>query len=136
MVALKIKKHPATRAAHYVFLIPFLPALQPLLVNYRMADMIIYLAGVVLVITLVIYGNQRPLLKSDETGLKLNLHYRHNAEHHPYSAMIGFKRLSSNRITLYSRDHQPVVLNMKKHDVEKLISRMEMENIHATETKQ
>ncbi len=68
MAALKIKKHPATRAAHYVFLLPFLPALQPLLVNYRMADMIIYLAGIVLVISLVIYGNQRPLLKSDETG--------------------------------------------------------------------
>ena len=135
MAALTLKKHPATRAAHYLYLLPFLPALQPLLVNYRMVDMIIYLAGIVLVLFLVIYGNHRPLLRSGREGLSLYLHYRHTAEYHPFSGMINYKRLSGNRITLYSKNHRPVILNMKKKDVEKLISRLEEENIHETENK-
>lgn len=133
MVALTIKKHPVTRVAHYLFLLPFLPALRPLLVNYRMADMIIYVAGVVLVVFLVIYGNHQALLKSDRLGLNLFLHYRHNAEYHPFSGMKGYKRLGSNRVTLYSKGYSPVVLNMNKNDVERLISRMENENIHDIE---
>lgn len=130
MAALTIKKHPVTRAAHYLFLLPFLPALRPLLVNYRMADVIIYVAGIILVIFLVIYGNHQALLKSDRSGLNLYLHYRHNAEYHPFSGMTGYKRLSSNRVTLYSKGYSPVVLNMNKSDADKLIARMENENIH------
>lgn len=135
MAALTIKEHPATRAAHYLFLLPFLPALQPLLVNYRMADMIIYAAGIILVIALVIYGNHRPLLKTDRSGLNLFLHYRHNAEYHPFSGIIGYKRLGGNRVTLYSKGHSPVVLNMNKNDAEKLVNRLENEDINDIENK-
>ena len=134
MAPLTLKKHPATRAAHYLYLLPFLPALQPLLVNYRMIDMIIYLAGIVLVLFLVIYGNHRPLLRVEPDRVCLYLHYRHNAEYHPFSGMIEYKRLSTSRITLFSKNQSPVILNMKKKDVEKLISRLEEKNIHATET--
>lgn len=102
MDSLVLKKHPLTRTAHYLFLLPFLPALQPLLVNYRLADMIIYAAGVVLVVFLVIFGNQRPLLRSGMGGLSLYLHYRHNAEYHPFNHMIGYRILSRNRISLVS----------------------------------
>jgi hypothetical protein len=133
MAALTIKKHPVTRAVHYLFLLPFLPALRPLLVNYRPADMVIYLSGIVLVVFLVIYGNHKPLLKTDRGGLSLYLHYRHNAEYHPFSGIVGYKRLSSNRIMIQSKGHRPVVLNMKKADMNTLISRMENENIHATD---
>ncbi len=133
MAALTLKKHPVTRAAHYIFLLPFLPALQPLLVHYRMVDMIIYLSGLVLVLFLVIYGNHRPLLSFDSRGINLFLHYRHNAEYHSFSHMISYKRISSSRISLRSKDHRPVVLKMKKKDVEILISRLEEKQIHASE---
>ncbi|RKX72243.1 MAG: hypothetical protein DRP70_06725 [Spirochaetes bacterium] len=133
MAVLTAKKHPLTRAAHYIFLLPFLPALQPLLVHYRMADMIIYLSGIVLVLFLVIYGNHLPLLKTDSSGLNLFLHYRHNAEYHPFTGLENYRRSGSSRISLYSVDYRPVVLKMKKKDVEKLISILEEENIHAIE---
>lgn len=132
MAVFKAKKHPLTRAAHYIFLLPFLPALQPLLVHYRMADLIIYLSGIVLVLFLIIYGNHRPLLKTDNRGLNIFLHYRHNAEYHPYTGLENYSYSGGSRISLYSVDHRPVVLKMRKKDVENLISILEEENIHAT----
>jgi len=128
-----VKKHPLTRAAHYIFLLPFLPALQPLLVHYRLADMIIFLSGIILVLFLLIYGNHRPLLKADAKGLNLYLHYRHNAEYHPFSGLRNYRRIGSSRIALYSMDYRPVILKMKKSDIEYLIALLEKENIHANE---
>jgi len=133
MAVLTVKKHPLTRAAHYIFLLPFLPALQPLLVHYRMADMVIFISGIILVLFLLIYGNHRPLLKTNDKGLNLYLHYRHSAEYHPFSGMKNYRRIGSSRIALYSEDHRPVILKMKKRDVENLINILEEENIHATE---
>ena len=133
MALLTAKKHALTRAANYLFLLPFLPALRPLLVNYQLADMIIYISGILLVLFLVIYSNHRPLLKSDNRGLKLYLHYRNNAEYHPFSGFKNYKCLGNSRIGLYSADHRPVVLKMRKKDVEDLISILEEENIHEIE---
>jgi len=133
MAALTLKKHPATRAAHYIFFLPFIPALRPLLVHYRMADMIIYLSGILLVLFLVVYGNHRPLVKTNEKGLRLFLHYRHNAEFHPFTGINNYRRLNLSRINLYSTDHRPVILKMKKDDVDTLISLLEEKNIHAIE---
>ncbi|MCK5737355.1 MAG: hypothetical protein KAH21_12795 [Spirochaetaceae bacterium] len=131
MADLTIKKHPVTRAAHYFFLLPFLPALQPLLIHYRIADIVIYLSGIILVLFLIIYGNHRPLLKSESSGLNLYLHYRHNAEYHPFTGLKDYRRINNSRIILHSKDHRPVILKMKKNDIENLISILEEENIHA-----
>lgn len=126
-----LKNHPVTRGLHYLYLVPFLPALQPLLVNFRTADMIIYLSGIVLVTFLVIYGNQRPLVRIGDDGLSLYLHYRHNAEVHPWSGITAYRRLASSRISIISRDHQPVKLRLRTADVDLLISRLKEEGIDA-----
>jgi len=133
MAILVLKKHPATRAAHYLYLIPFLLTLHPLLVNFRAVDMIIYAAGLALVVFLVIYGNRQPLLRSESDGLNLYLHYRHNAEYHPYSQMLGYRRLTANRLSLESSNHSPVILNLTKHDVDQLVIKLEEEQVHAIE---
>jgi len=130
MPELTIRKHPLTRVAHYIFLLPFLPALQPLLVHYRKADVVIYLAGIVLVLFLIVYGNHLPLLKTTQNGLNIFLHYRHNAEYHSFKGLRNYKSLKGNRIILYSTDHRPVVLRMKKKDIENLIAVLKEENIH------
>ena len=126
-----MKNHPVTRALHYLYLVPFLPALQPLLVNFRTVDMIIYLSGIVLVTFLVIYGNQRPLVRIGDDGLSLYLHYRHNAEIHPWSGITAYRRLASTRISIISRDHHPVKLRLKSADIDTLISRLNEEGINA-----
>ena len=126
-----LKNHPVTQLAHYLFLLPFLPALQPLMVNFRTADMAVYLAGIVLVLSLVIYGNLRPLVLIETNRLCLHLHYRHNAEYHPYTLITDYKRLSGTRISIRSRDHQPVVLRLKASDIDTLIEKLEEEHIHA-----
>lgn len=130
---LVLKKHPLTRAAHFVYLLPFVPTLQPLLVDYRLTDTIVYAAGIVLVLFLVIYSNQRPLVRSVSGGLNLYLHYRHSAEFHPFTDITAYKRLSGGRIVLYSRAHAPVKLYMNKKDTAAVISRLEEEQIHTTD---
>lgn len=132
MSRLALKNHPLTRIAHYAFLLPFLPALRPLLVNFRMTDLIIYATGMALVIFLVIYGNQRPLLRIEEKHLSLYLHYRHKAETHPYEHISGFRKLSKTRIMLESRDHRPVTLRLRARDINTLVERLEEKNIHAS----
>ncbi len=131
MTGENLKNHPLTQLLHYLYLVPFLPALQPILVNFRPADTIIFLAGAFLVTFLVIYGNMRPLVHMDERGLSLFLHYRHNAEVHPWSGITGFTRLSSSRISIGFRSHQTVKLRLRKPDIDKLISRLEQEGINA-----
>ena len=126
-----MKNHPVTRMLHYLYLVPFLPALQPLLVNFRTVDMVIYLSGVALVTFLVIYGNQRPLVRIGDDGLSLYLHYRHNAEIHPWSGITAYRRLASTRISIISRDHQPVKLRLKSADIDSLISHLNKEGIDA-----
>jgi len=130
MAALVLKKHPITRAAHYLFLLPFLPALRPLMVNFQPSHMIIYVCGVLLVIFLIIYGNQQPLLRSGREGLSIYLHYRQNAEYHPFAGMVGYRRVGRRRITIYSEDHRPIVLTMNISDVDTLIELLKEEQVH------
>lgn len=126
-----LKNHPVTRLLHYLYLVPFLPALQPLLVNFRTVDMIIYLSGAALVTFLVIYGNQRPLVRVTSDGLNLHLHYRHKAENHPWSGISSYRRDSASKISIVSRDHHPVTLRLRKNDVDLIAARLEEEGIHA-----
>jgi hypothetical protein len=131
--SLILKKHPVSRALHYLFLLPFLPALRPLLVNFHTLDAILYLSGMALVLFIIIYSNHRPLLCAENDSILLYLHYRHNAERHPYREIIGYQRISRNRIALHSRSHSPVTLALSGTDRLKLIDRLEKEGIHAVE---
>jgi len=124
-----LRKHPLVRAAHYLFLLPFVPALRPLLVNFRVVDMAVYGGGVILVIFLVVYGNHRPLVVLHSGHLSLYLHYRHTAEIHPFSQMEGFRRLKAHRVMLYSRDHRPVPLTLTRRNADALVSRLRKEGI-------
>ena len=130
MSPLVLKKHPATRLFHYLYLIPFLPALRPLLVRFRVVDASVYLAGVVLVVFLVIYGNQRPLLRIENDRLLLYLHYRHDPESHPFSGIRKYRRRSQTRLTLESEGHRPVTLRLKRADADRLAAVLDGEGVH------
>ena len=131
MADMILKKHPLTRVLHYLFLLPFLPALRPLLVNYRLVDLLVYTVGVVLVVVLVIYGNHRPLVRIENDGIFLYLHYRHNAEYHPFGEISGYRRNSPGRLTIDSRNHKPVTLHLKRQDLETLVNTLKKENVDA-----
>lgn len=130
MEPLVLKRHPVTRFVHYFFLLPFFPALQPLLVNFSIPDMSVYLGGVVLVTFLVIYGNRKPLVRTEKNRLCLYLHYKHNPESHPFSEIKSCKRRSANRLTLDSESFRPVTLRLKRTDADRLIARLKEEGIN------
>lgn len=130
MASFSLKKHPATRAAHYLFLLPFLPALRPLLTRTDIVALAVYLTGFALVTILIVYGNHRPLLRADDYDLRLDLHYRHLWEIHPYTDIQGYERHSRTRLTLHSADHEPVVLRLSSQDAERLVEQLEAKNLH------
>ncbi len=130
MTPLVLKRHPVTRFVHYLYLLPFFPALRPLLVNFTIQDTSVYLGGIVLVTFLVIYGNKSPLVRVESDRLLLYLHYRHNAESHPFNGIRSCKRRSANRLTLDSKGFKPVSIRLKRTDADRLAARLKEEGIH------
>ena len=125
------RKHPLIRASHYLFLFPFLPSLRPLLVNYRSADLIIYITGILVMTVLIVYGNHRPLVRIEKSQMALYPHRGRHVEYHRFTDIANYRRNSASRITVYFRKHEPVTLNLKKRDIEELITTFENENIDA-----
>ena len=123
--AVILRKHPLIRASHYLFLLPFLPSLRPLLVHYQTADLIIYITGILLMTTLIVYGNHRPLLRIENQFITLYPLHGGHAEYHSLTDISDCRRSSSGRITIYVRKHEPVTLKLRKRDIEKLISAIE-----------
>jgi hypothetical protein len=128
-----IKNHPLTRAAHYMFILPFIPVLQALLINYNFRDTIIYFSGIMLVIILVIYANQRPLIELEEKVILIHPHYRHKAEVHPYTEIISYSIMNNKRIILNSENHKPIILFLTKNDLIKLKNKLASRGIHEKE---
>lgn len=125
------RKHPLIRASHYLFLFPFLPSLPPLLVNYRSTDLIIYIIGFLVITALIVYGNHRPVVHIENRQMALYPHRGRHVEYHRFTDISNYRRNSANRITVYFRKHEPVTLNLKKRDIEELITTFEKENINA-----
>ncbi|MCG8453786.1 MAG: hypothetical protein MI717_11465 [Spirochaetales bacterium] len=134
MKAQNYKKPLQTRLGHFLFLLPFLPALRPLLVNFHLFSTLIYGLGMAIILTLIIIANRQPLLVAEERGLRLNLHYRHSAEFHPYDRILSFRRRGKRRIVIESLDHKPVSLTLAKLDTDRLIKILEQKNIHVRNT--
>ena len=131
MAADTLKKHLATRLTHYLFILPFLPGIRSLLVEYRTLDLVIYLTGIVLILSLIIYGNSRPLVRIETARLSLYLSSRHTVEHHPYTGISAYKKLSPYRIRILSSGYQPVDLYLGKNDLNQLIRKLDEEGIDA-----
>lgn len=129
MARLILRKHPAVQAVHYLFLLPFGIALWPLITNFRTSDFIIYSLGCALVLFLIIYGNRRPLLISDNHGLHLYLHYGREAEFHPFNHIANYALMSRSRISITPENGLPIILFLGKNDLTKLTYALEIENI-------
>ena len=129
---INLRQHPLTRFLHYAFLIPFLLCLRALLVNYSTLALIVYLAGFILVLVLIVYGNRHPLVQIQPNRLALFLNYNNKAEYFPWQEISGYTRISPVSIQLHSGSHQPISIKLGKTDVGILILKLESENIHAT----
>lgn len=127
MAKLILNKHPAVRAAHYLFLLPFGAALWPLITNFRILDFIIYSLGFSLILFLIVYGNRRPLFTSDERGFYLYLHHGREIEFHPFDHIAGYYLMRNSRISIALKDDPPIILFLKRNDLKKLTEVLEIE---------
>ncbi|OQX28645.1 MAG: hypothetical protein B0D92_07820 [Spirochaeta sp. LUC14_002_19_P3] len=128
---IRLKKHLLIRLAHYLFLLPFLPGIQPLRASHSSGDLAIYFTGIAVVLSLIIYGNQRPLVTLENDRISVYLNYRHITETLPYSSITAWKKLSPRRIRIIPRELKPIDLYMNSKNADVLINRFEKENIHA-----
>lgn len=127
----RLIKHPvATQLANYLFLLPFLLGFRALMHNSRQIDLVVYAAGIIIVLILIVYGNRKPLVQIESKQLLLHLSYKHQAERHPFNEISAYKRLSQNRIRIFSEQHQPVNLRLGKKDTIHLIAILKNEGIN------
>jgi len=131
MTKLMLNKHPIVRAAHHLFLLPFAAALWPLIINFRILDFIIYSSGFSLILFLIIYGNHRPLLTSDGRGLHLHLHHGREVEFHPFGHIANYCLMRNSRISITLKNGPPIILFLRRNDLEKLIGLLAVEKIPA-----
>lgn len=123
-------KRPTRRILNFLFIFPFFLGLRPLFVNYRLLDTLIYLIGMLLILLLIIYNNTIPYIIYDDISLKILLSYREEREEHRFDSMLGFTLYGKRRIVLYSYDHKPLKIILKREDRNRFTKLLKGNNIN------
>ena len=73
-----------------------------------------------MILFLIIYGNRRPLLTSDERGLYLYLHHGREVEFLPFNHIDSYHLMKNSRISIALKGDPPIILFLKRSDLEKI----------------
>ena len=123
------KKNLLFRFSAYLLLIPFIPAIRPLLNSHTTEDLVIFICGILLSLFLILYSNRRPYVKINEQNLFVYLMYRHKPEIHYLSSIEKITLRSARKLTLYTDGFNPLDLRLGKKELIKLTELLQAENI-------
>lgn len=123
------KKSLLYRFSAYLLLIPFIPAIRPLLNTHSTVDLVIFFCGIILSLSLILYSNNRPYIKITEKNLIVNLMYRHKPEIHYLSSIEKITLHSARKLTLYTDGFDPLDIRLGKKELIKLTELLEGKNI-------
>lgn len=129
MSSLIIKKNPASRLASYILLLPFIPAVRPLLARQELSELIVFGIGFVLTLLMIIYSNSKPYVRVADKNLYINLLYRYKPEIHKLSSIEKIQQKSSRSLILETSGFDPLEIKLRKKEMKKLIARLEEENL-------
>ncbi len=126
------RKHRLARAFNFLFLIPFVMGLRPLIIRYNQLDFILYFIGLVIIIILIVISNHLPYVTLDGDRLILNLHYYQKPEVHFIERITSVETLSNHSLKIHSRDFKPVRIHMNPEDVNSLLKLLDKRNLKIT----
>jgi len=127
------KKHNAARVFNFLFLIPFILAYRPLLVYFKLSEFLLYSAGIIVIIVIIIVSNRLPYVTIDGDRLILHLHYYQRPEVHFLEKVTLIEILTSHSLRVHSRDFRPVRLHLNPKDLKKLVNQLNKRNLKIKE---
>lgn len=124
-----IKKNLIFRLASYLLILPFIPALRPIIGTHSTGELIVFISGFALTLFLVIYSNNRPYIKMADRNLFIYLLYRHKPEIHGYGSIEEARIKSPRRMELRTGGFDPLDIHLSKKEMDKLCRFLEKEGV-------
>ncbi|MBN2656618.1 MAG: hypothetical protein JXR86_06130 [Spirochaetales bacterium] len=124
-----IKKNFLSRFLAYFLIIPFIPALRPLLNRHSTGELIIFIVGLILIIAMILVSNRRPFLKISDENLFVYLLYKYKPEIHLLSSIKEVRLSSPRKIIIETKGYEPLDIRLRKKDMIKLCTYLEEKGI-------
>lgn len=124
-----IKKNLIFRITSYFLILPFIPALRPIIGRHNLSELIIFITGFLLTLFLIIYSNNKPYIRVSDKNLFIYLLYRHKPEIHNFSAIEEVRIKSPRRLELRTVGFDPLDIRLGKKELEKLSTVLQNEGV-------
>ncbi|MCP4163765.1 MAG: hypothetical protein GY760_27205 [Deltaproteobacteria bacterium] len=121
------KKNLIYRLSAYLLLIPFLPGIRPILNNYKVIDLAIFVAGFLLMMILIIISNRKPYLTISDNTIRIYLIHSHKPEIHRFDSVKEIVIRNNRKLTLITEGFDPLEIRLNKKELTRLISILESE---------
>lgn len=119
------KKKLTYRFSAYLLLLPFIPAMRPLLDRHNRVELILFLSGFILTILLIIYSNSRAYIRIAENRLFIFLIYRHKPEIHHKTSITKIIEKTSGKLIINTEGFEPLEIRLNKKEQKRFIEIME-----------
>ncbi|MBB6478603.1 hypothetical protein [Spirochaeta isovalerica] len=124
-----IKKNLLSRFSAYLLILPFIPALRPLLNSHSTGELIIFILGFFLSLSLVIFSNTRPYLKITDDNLFVYLLYKYKPEIHEFGSIREIRILSPRKMVIDTKGFEPLDIRLRKKEISSLCDLLEAKGI-------
>ncbi len=123
------KRNLIHRLSAYLLILPFIPAVRPVLNRHSTADLIIFSSGFILTILLIIYNNNKTYIEINDTKLIIYLIYRHKPEIHNISSIERIVKKSPVKFTLITKGFDPLEIHLSRKEQNLFLQLIEEKNI-------
>ncbi|MBI9098853.1 MAG: hypothetical protein JEY91_10275 [Spirochaetaceae bacterium] len=124
------KKNIIYRISAYLLLLPFIPAVRPILNIHTTVELLIFIGGFLLTLLLIIYSNNKPYIVVTDKNLLIFLMYRHKPEIHMISSIEKLIKLTDRKLLLQTEGFDSLVIRLTIKEQMKFIELMEEKNIY------
>jgi len=123
------KKNIIYRLSAYLLLLPFIPAVRPILNNYEIRDLAVFVSGFILTVVLIIFSNNKPYIRITDKNLYIYLVHHHKPEIHYLSSIKKVTVKSENLMTIYSKGFDPLEIRLSRKEQLVLLTMLEDKEI-------
>lgn len=110
------KRNLIYRLSAYLLILPFIPAMRPVLQSHSTADLIIFSSGFILTILLIIYNNNKTYIEITDKKLIIYLIYKHKPEIHHISSIERIVNKSPGKMTLITKGFAPLEIHLSRKE--------------------
>jgi hypothetical protein len=119
------KKNIVYRLSAYLLLLPFIPAVRPVLNDYEIQDLIIFICGFILTIVLILLSNNKPYIRLTDKNISIYLVHHHKPEIHNLLSIENVTIISDKVIRISSRGFKPLEIRLSKKEQIELLALLE-----------